>query len=62
MGLDAGINKPLRRLAERLAINKRHVAVPEGQPHKTLRGDGSRLERTGRQMDAVDERVHAGVP
>jgi hypothetical protein len=56
------INKPLRRPAERLAINKRHVAVPKGQPREAFRGGGSRLESAGRQMDAVDERVHAGVP
>ena len=56
------INKPLRRPADSLTVNKQDVAVPEGQPHKTLRGDGSRLDRTGRQMNAVDERVHAGVP
>jgi hypothetical protein len=55
------INKPLRRLAERLAINKRHVAVPEGQPCEALRGGGSRLESAGRQMNTIHERVHAGV-
>ena len=56
------INKPLRRLAESLAIDQRHVAVLEGQPRKALRIHMSGAEQAGRQMDAVDERVHAGVP
>jgi len=56
------INKPLRRPAERLAVNKQDVAVPEGQPYKAPCGHMSSMERAGRQMDTIHERVHAGVP
>ena len=56
------INKPLRRPAERLAVNKQDVAVPEGQPHEALRIHMSGIECAGRQVPAGDERVHAGVP